>query len=276
MTASSSLETFKNKAKNDDSIINLLRAILPEWGGKISLKSFDEFYNFRITDTCTIDYFLLGIAFSCLVNKSLLQFLQNSKNKFLCKKIEEIVNFIFINNWNEAKSIWILEILKLEPKRRVFSTFGEEYNFFISYIKEFQRLNYYCKACDEVFYKNDEMYFQYNVNSNVSFNFCEERVCTVCCSEESVLKLFEETPCWLFIQNLISKIKHKKIMFFDLPSKIVLNEKKYNLLLCTYLTGAHFKSILSYNEQLYSFDDLKEGLEKRIDKHEVSSCLYYI
>ena len=275
ITTSSSLETFSYKLKIDDHILNKLIEILPKWGGNIS--EYDSFQNFKITDTCTIDYFLLGIAFSCIKMTNYSQILlTGNRNQHLCQKIEQIVNLILIKNWNKAKSIWILEILKLEPKRRIFSTFGDEDTFFISHIKTMQRLNHYCKTCDEVFYTNDEIYIHAGINNNIIFNFNEIRKCNICGCEQNVDKLFEETPCWLFIQNLIRNMKRKRIMFYDLPPQLIINEKKYLLLMCTYLKGHHFKSIFTHDDHIYFFDDLKEGLTENMEKHEVSSCIYYL
>jgi len=109
--------------------------------------------------------------------------LTGNRNQNLCQKIEQIVNLILIKNWNKAKSIWILEILKLEPKRRVFSTFGDEDTFFISHIKTMQRLNHYCKTCGEVFY---EIYIHADINNNIIFNFNEIRKCNICGCEQNV------------------------------------------------------------------------------------------
>ena len=46
--------------------------------------------------------------------------------------------------------------------------------------------------------------------------------------------------------------------------------------MCTYLKGAHFKSIFTHDDHIYFFDDLKEGLTENMEKHEVSSCIYYL
>ena len=71
-------------------------------------------------------------------------------------------------------------------------------------------------------------------------------------------------------------MKRKRIMFYDLPPQLIINEKKYLLLMCTYLKGAHFKSIFTHDDHIYFFDDLKEGLTENMEKHEVSSCIYYL
>jgi hypothetical protein len=46
--------------------------------------------------------------------------------------------------------------------------------------------------------------------------------------------------------------------------------------MCTYLVGAHFKSILRLNEILYCFDDMDNNLAEMVPKHVVSSCFYYL
>ncbi len=84
MSTSSSLETIMIKTKTQDSLITKLVDILPEWGGNINISDVDmihlnKYNHHKIIDTCTIDYFMLAISFSCLLNDNLIQLLNNSK-----------------------------------------------------------------------------------------------------------------------------------------------------------------------------------------------------
>ena len=65
MSTSSSLETVVIRSRFNDTIINQIIDMLPEWGGKIQINSFDSIFtkynNFKIVDTCTIDNFLFAM-----------------------------------------------------------------------------------------------------------------------------------------------------------------------------------------------------------------------
>ena len=86
ITTSSSLETFSYEPKIYNHILNKLIEILPKWGGNIC--QYDSFQNFKITDTCTMDYFLLGIAFSLIKMTNYCQILlTGNRNQHLCQKL---------------------------------------------------------------------------------------------------------------------------------------------------------------------------------------------
>ncbi len=115
-----------------------------------------------MTDTCTIDYYMLAISIS-VENNSRINSLFRSiyfSNQTYISPINQIIEFLLNKEWDKAKSIWILEVLELQPKRKRFSTFGEENEFFISFIKHFQTINYICTnhSCKRLFYSNDELY----------------------------------------------------------------------------------------------------------------------
>ena len=80
MSTSSSLETVVIRSRFNDTIINQIMDMLPEWGGKIQINSFDskiftKYNNFKIVDTCTIDYFLFAMSYSVQLNGKLWEFL---------------------------------------------------------------------------------------------------------------------------------------------------------------------------------------------------------
>jgi hypothetical protein len=106
------------------------------------------------------------------------------------------------------KSIWILEVLKLEPTRRKFCTFGDEFSFFIQYINELQIINYEC--CQNIFYHNDQLYFEYDEENNLVLSIDIEKPCETC-GKVNVTKNFSKTPSWLIIQNLITTYQKRKL-----------------------------------------------------------------
>ena len=49
----------------------------------------------------------------------------------------QIIQLVLKKDWNSAKSIGILEVLELEPKRCRLSMFGEKFNFFIKHVNKY-------------------------------------------------------------------------------------------------------------------------------------------
>jgi hypothetical protein len=88
MSSSSSLETVNIRPKFKDSLLSKLADILPKWGGIIESKNnlYECYKNYEVTDTCTIDYFMLAISFSVEINgriDSLLRSNYFSNQKFI-------------------------------------------------------------------------------------------------------------------------------------------------------------------------------------------------
>ena len=126
----------------------------------------------------------------------------NEKNP-LVENISKIIKLVLANEWNFAKTICILDVIKLKPQRRRFSTFGDEHEFFISFVNELQLVNFYCESCESIFYSKSEMYFDLDENMNVRLSLDEKRVCSFC-GGEKLANYFDKKPNWLFIQCLYS------------------------------------------------------------------------
>ena len=73
-----------------------------------------------------------------------------------------------------------------------------------------------------------------------------ERPCESCGSI-NVTKTFSKSPLWLIIQNLISIYQKRKLTVYDHPTEITINGTKCSSLICTYLIGYHFRSIIFIN-----------------------------
>jgi len=83
---------------------------IPEWGGQIVNGKNIQIKNFKIVNTCKIDYFLLSL-WACfrLNNKISNEILHLSFDK--TQYLIDIINSIEFIQWNKAKSIWILMFL---------------------------------------------------------------------------------------------------------------------------------------------------------------------
>ena len=93
MSSSSSLETVNIRPKFKDSLLSKLADILPKWGGIIETKNnlYECYKNYEVTDTCTIDYFMLAISFSVEINSRIDSLLRSNyfSNQNLFHKLIE-------------------------------------------------------------------------------------------------------------------------------------------------------------------------------------------
>jgi hypothetical protein len=107
------------------SLLNKFYSHSPAWGGVI--KSLDHIYNgFAITNTCSFDYILFGLWLSTQLSERVKNVLADSNTirGFDKTSLNVVINFIEQNNWNEAKTIWIIDILKMIPNElRSFRSF---------------------------------------------------------------------------------------------------------------------------------------------------------
>ena len=79
------------------------------------------------------------------------------------QELLKIIDLIDINDWDFAKSIWLIEILKIEPKTNtkgnsLISTFGSETQFFLDALRYYQQYELECncfnKKCNFSIKKN--------------------------------------------------------------------------------------------------------------------------
>ena len=104
------IEEKKSKIVDNDyeeTVNNLIR-VLPKWGGNIAFdkndinpdlySEYQKYTNFKIINTCTIDYFMLAIAFSCELNENIYTIINIPNN--LTEKILIIIDLIKMNEWN--------------------------------------------------------------------------------------------------------------------------------------------------------------------------------
>ena len=103
-------------------------------GGKVDLESShtlsDQYKNYSFANTCSIDYLLLCLWFCKKLNNNLFNELKDNSlmDALLVKKIISIVEWIDENDWNKAKSIWIIEVCRLLPCRRIFNFEDSEFS----------------------------------------------------------------------------------------------------------------------------------------------------
>jgi hypothetical protein len=243
---------------------------VPNWGGKMIVDGKET--STRIINTCTIDYLLLCLWVSSQVSSTfvfrLSQF--NDKNRDV---LIAIINLIDNEQWNEAKSMWIIKVLnmRLNEKESV-STYGSEYDMFISRVVGFQmyQLNKNCK-CKRKKYKMGSLYFARN-SEEVTISLFENE-CRECGSEDFKEYVFTSTPAFLIVENLFNI----PIMNTDIPRFFELKGVKYSLLCATFHDIDHYRAIFLLNNRFYLVDDLKPtNFKDKLPSHCISSSFYII
>ena len=98
----------------------------PTWGGSL----IRDGKLTTLLNTCPIDNFIF-IYCNYLVSHPL------SSRRAICKTLTRLTNLAARSRWNEAKFVWIDEVLKLKPDMSSnIDPFGSEYEFFVKYLGE--------------------------------------------------------------------------------------------------------------------------------------------
>jgi hypothetical protein len=266
-------KNFKSEIENDVRFKEFTSKI-PKWGGNIEVKEedYDEnekynefmaYNNLPITNTCTIDYFLFSFWCSYKFSVKCREIINHESSY-----IKKIVNLIQDDEWNRAKTIWILtnNIIR-SSSDWTFSTFGTEFNFFVKFIISTQEHkitcnNFNCKNATQSF-SNKELQF---IKKN---NYCNLNVCDLC-----NIHLMNNPFC-LFIECL--KTNSDTIEIIDLPPVLIIDNKRFQLLCFTFFKDNHFRSIFYINKSFYLIDDLKNIVYNKIScKPDISYCVYYL
>ena len=101
-----------NDDNSEETIVNKLFKILPDWGGRIVVSSsnnqFQKYNNYKIINTCTIDYFILAMSFSSVLNENIWITLnktsQNNCVNTIKSNLKLIIELVLNNKWNVAKT----------------------------------------------------------------------------------------------------------------------------------------------------------------------------
>jgi hypothetical protein len=125
--STSSDNQHQNNEADSDSFefrqisIGEIKKRVPVWGARIWYQF--EKKNVFVSNTCSIDYFHFALW---LHYKIIPDFLSKIPNIYIHSKIVRIVELIDIIKWNEAKEIWINEVMQLteESIRNTISLFG--------------------------------------------------------------------------------------------------------------------------------------------------------
>ena len=172
--------------------------------------------------------------------------------------------------------------MPIELSRRktlTISTFGTEYNFFVKYLEDFQKVeliqdcvNKKCKKKHSVFVAKN-FYFDKDSNNNIILNLFLHERCEICDSKLNIQYKFLYQPCWLFIESS----PKEGLTVFDIPKKLSLDGKNFYLLCATFNSEAHFRAIFLINDEYLLVDDMKnKHLNHKIPDHKIVTSFYYL
>jgi hypothetical protein len=263
---------------NESQHLRCLVDHIPSWGGKITT---NNYIGYKIIETCTIDYFLLFIWLSTKLSDQILKRLDESLiERSLIEKLKQIIICVDANDWNKAKSIWIIDVLNLIPQRKIFSTFGQEFDFFIKHLRNLQTLYYSCSKheSEHVFQPINEFYYKFDENKNLKLNIFDNEICHLCKEKSQIKMSFKDSPCpWLIIDTLYRN-GDSKIYMTDISKLIQINELEFKLLCCSInFKNVHFKSVFNLEEMFIVVDDLNpKSIEMDLPNNKISVCFYYL
>lgn len=268
------LSQISSKSNHNTFRFRYFSSHIPDWGGKIRSQSDDskKYNDLNIINTCSIDYFLLSI-WCCSKLNSIIKLKIDSKQDDVYSNISKIIELIDKYHWNEAKTIWLLDVINLKPNRSLeFNTYGSEYDFFIKAISKKQTIAYKCETCDiEVAKRYEDLFIYKSKNNETFFNFDAYNNCYEC--NTNVIAKFVDCPFGLFIQA------NGKIDISEIPLTIKIDAYSFDFLCCTFkINSNHFSSIFKLNNSYYLVDDLdyNKSLNKNIPDHSICTIFYYL
>ena len=251
---------------------------VPFWGANITYKKKLVY----VTNTCTIDNFLF--AFWVLF-KIVPDFFEKILPLDQRETIIEIVEKIQNNDWNEAKELWIIKVMKYNRRIKdgTISLFGSKSSHFLDYLSKYQehKLIQSCKTrCSEngkaIRDDSDKIFFRF-VRKKLCLYSGLLGKCRKCRSNISSTIRFKNNPFFLFIESI-----NQNIFLNQIPLNITIDNLRFALLCVTIHKPGHFVSVFIINERFYLIDDLDQSTTQLIDAQDdrlkslnVSVSLYF-
>jgi hypothetical protein len=229
-----------------------------------------------------------------VLSKIIPEFEENLQSLTHRDTIIEIIINIENLNWNRAKELWILDVMKYNERIRdnTISLFGSENNRFLKFLSIYQEhaliqsCNTLCKENGRIIREDaDKMFFRKSKNIiNLYSGYLG--ICKKCKSKISGEISFNNNPSFIFIESF-----HSNIYFDQIPLHLTIKNNQYRLLCATIHKPGHFLSIFNINDFLYLIDDLDQSTvllsklnsSQFIDKNDntilkslnVTVCLYF-
>ena len=265
---SSGSENSKSDASSEDessihigssnSFLEIFKKHIPKWGARITIES----KQVQVTNTCSIDYFLLAFW---LLYKSIDGFINNIPKNENTDILKKIIISIEKKNWNKARELWIVRFIKRTkaPKNLELSMFGAIDECFTKYIISYQRHKriQMCSSSCSLNLKDDEqskvnyfdfIYFKKRKEKVFVYNGKEK--CPKCKANATYDFIFFNKINFLIIETIGSDIFIK-----DIPERISFDQKNFVLSCSQIHHNGHFYGIFNINDDQFVVDDLEQS-----------------
>jgi hypothetical protein len=243
---------LNNNQINPNDFVGLLRSRVPAWGGQIMFQN----RQINLTNSCTIDNFLLSLWFSTKIDPN---FTNNIPNLRFRDELTNVINRIENNDWNGAKQIWILEILQPRINGRNLSLWGSETSKYVEPLQHFQQMNV-------IQYCNPNCPYNNTVAANYSVHLYSIRqnnvtiidpqytgTCNTCNTIIATEVQLNHRPNFLLVQTT-----NREMRIDYLPKDLIIDNMNYRLVSCTLHSGNHFLGVFLINDRFYLVDDLTQ------------------
>ena len=245
---------------------------IPKNGGIISVDD-HQFNKLLLVHTCTIDYFLLAIWCIFKIKPSFPDIIkENILYKNLFYYLNKVLDYIENDQWDKAKSLWILDVIKLKPNDNfTFSTYKDEFLFFLKHFQGYQALEYFCQKCKKKVGTDFELLYLQKHESLTFLTYKETIICSKC--KSGIRPTFIKIPQFVFVQTI-----SVDILLPNIPLNITIGNHSFNFLCCTFNDmNYHFKSIFCKNEAFFAIDNEVNSYEQKVNQdHFISSIFYYL
>jgi hypothetical protein len=244
-------------------LLNEFSRRIPVWGGTIE---YNGVSNVRVTNTCTIDYFLLALW---LIRKLQGNFAQRLPGIEKSQLLNQIVGYIENRNWNKAKEIYINRILEINliSYRNTVSLFGSEKRMFLNNMTEFQSHSIIQLCTEGCIFNNarvlrageSEIYLIKTPAGRIEVYSIVEGKCESCAALIRSKVRFENNPSFLFFETA-----YNNIYVQELPRHINIDNIDYRFLCATVSRPGHFIGLFEINNNLYKVNDLISEYEPQL------------
>ena len=143
-----------------------------------------------------------------------------------------IINLIDIYEWDRARTLQILPILKLQRECSMFSLFGHQSEFLVNILLPFQERIFTCLSCSSSSDSKFEIYLIKDADNKIMISNGLEQQCKSC--KNQIFGKFKAQPFCIFVQLLSS------ISFLELPLQLLLIMKY--LIYCVFRQPQNLKA----------------------------------
>lgn len=237
---------------DENSLFNIFVSHIPKWGGSF----FHNRKKFHLSNTCTVDYLLLGLW---TISKMKENFLEDIPIIDITDSLKRLIEYIENNDWNNAKKTLIIEIMKLNLNEKHLSFFGTENEFFINYFSAYQshlikqQCSTFCYLNNSVYLNDSTSLYFVKINDQVTLTVFTNEKCNICNSNINSSIQLQHRANFLLIESSDTNIK-----IYELPSRLNINDRIFKFLCTTFNQNNHFKSIFKLNKKFYLVDDLDQ------------------